>query len=463
MASFDEKALGLLTEFERFTREQQSELLKRLLLKCQPLQLRVLYAELKPLLAIDFASNLPKEVTHRILSYLPAKELCRVTRCNSLWRDRANHNPIWHKLCQLRGWEKFGENQPLSLDNSTVYTIDRPTSPSCKTPPPAFSTGMLQPPTCRWKTIYIRAYYLQKNWETGNYTIAPILRGHREPINDIACNGRVLVSAGSDNCARVWDIKEARCTHVLDTPHTDSVRCVQLVPPKCVTGCADGVVRIFNVNTGACIRNVCIWNANSGKLLQTLRGHTDEIEFLVMRKSYVISTSWDESIRLWDTTSGTCSLTLRGHSEVAYCCQFDDEKVVTGGGDNLIMVWSAHTGECTATLSGHTGEVYCLAFNDEIIASGSADSSVRIWSFRGVCLFTLEEHIGVVRCLHLSGDRLVSGGDRKKIAVWNTKSGKLLNVVHRNPTLLHKLWADETKLITASPEKPGTITIINYW
>ena len=43
------------------------------------------------------------------------------------------------------------------------------------------------------------------------------------------------------------------------------------------------------------------------------------------------------------------------------------------------------------------------------------------------------------------------------------QEGKLLSVIYRNPTLLHLMWADETKLITASPETPGTITMINFW
>ena len=46
---------------------------------------------------------------------------------------------------------------------------------------------------------------------------------------------------------------------------------------------------------------------------------------------------------------------------------------------------------------------------------------------------------------------------------FSIQEGKLLSVVYRNPTLLHLMWADDTKLITASPETPGTITIINYW
>ena len=43
------------------------------------------------------------------------------------------------------------------------------------------------------------------------------------------------------------------------------------------------------------------------------------------------------------------------------------------------------------------------------------------------------------------------------------QTGKLLNVVHRNPSLLHVMWISDTRLITASPESPGVITILNYW
>lgn len=43
------------------------------------------------------------------------------------------------------------------------------------------------------------------------------------------------------------------------------------------------------------------------------------------------------------------------------------------------------------------------------------------------------------------------------------QNGKLLNEVHRQPTKLHLMWINDTKLVTASPEKPGTVTILSYW
>jgi F-box/WD-40 domain protein 7 len=99
-----------------------------------------------------------------------------------------------HKLCVQRGWEKFGEEQPLSIESSTIIT--RPASPSKVPPLPTFhfteQERLLNPKTCRWKSIYIRAFYLRQNWRCGRYTIAPILRGHKEPVNAIDCDGEII-------------------------------------------------------------------------------------------------------------------------------------------------------------------------------------------------------------------------------------------------------------------------------
>ena len=36
------------------------------------------------------------------------------------------------------------------------------------------------------------------------------------------------MSGSSDNTVRVWNVKSNSCVLVLGSPHTDSVRCVQL-------------------------------------------------------------------------------------------------------------------------------------------------------------------------------------------------------------------------------------------
>ncbi|XP_070571050.1 F-box/WD repeat-containing protein 7-like [Ptychodera flava] len=485
--TFEEKATTVVNTFESCNRDQQNEILIKLLLKCQPLQLRFLYAELKPLLAVDFVAYLPKELTEKIFFYLDAKDLCRIACCNKLWRERSNHDPVWQTLCKRKGWLRYGSDADLSAErpfSPDVITSISNTSPTYI--PPNSVQSLV--PICKWKDVYMRAHHLDINWATGKYTVTPLLKGHKEQISSLDSDGKILVSGSQDRTARVWDLHSLQCLHILDG-HTEYVTCLKLKGNIVVTGCSDGIVRAYDVKTGRCLKKlqghtsgveclcfdgqtivsaandktVRVWLYHSGKCQHVLRGHQDDIEFLCMYKDMAVSASWDETLKLWNLKKGICVHTLRGHTEVVYCCQFDKDMIVSGGGDNHIKIWDTETGYCRQTLMGHTGEVYCMKYNSEVIASGSADSTVRLWNHQGICINVMREHIGVVRCLCLYGPRLITGGDRKKIVVWDAKTGEKLNVVHRNPSLLHKMWVNDTKLVTASPESPGAMTVISFW
>lgn len=166
---------------------------------------------------------------------------------------------------------------------------------------------------------------------------------------------------------------------------------------------------------------------------------------------------------MWDIAVGICKQLLISHTEVIYCCACVESRVVSGSGDHSIKLWDIESGHMTKTLSGHTQEVLCIQCAPDSIVSGSADSMIRLWNYSGVCLQILGGHIGVVRCLVLSGDLLVSGGDRKRIILWDIKSGEQLHTVHRQPTLLHRMCITDSKIITASPDSPGTISVVSFW
>ncbi|XP_069773006.1 F-box/WD repeat-containing protein 7-like isoform X2 [Narcine bancroftii] len=466
--------------------EEQNEVLARLFRACQLSQLKEVYDELCPLLSIDFVSTLPQELVERIFSYLSGEDLLRMACCNKSWRECTNTDILWQPLCALKNWLNFGTDKQLFTDGPYCYRSTGLTSPRYNRP--KFSDHTSLSPTCRWKEIYIRACHLNQNWTLGRYTVLPLLRGHQGRVDCLDCDGKWLVSGSSDKTARVWDLFTASCLHVLDN-HTDAVTCVCIKLEVIVTGCADSLIRIFQLETGTCLRalmghssgidQLCfdgtkvvsassdrtlrVWSIQDGRCRKILRGHEDEIQYLTMKEHLIASTSWDHTIRIWDIHRGVCTAFLKGHTEVVNCCQFDCRYVVSGGGDCLVLIWSIDSGKLVHKCQGHVGDVYCLKFNEKSICSGSSDSTIRVWDFTGKCLFIMTEHIGVVRSLHLNGNRLVSGGDRKKILVWNILEGKLVNVIHRNPSLLHKVWINETKIITASPESPGILTILSYW
>ncbi|MBN3285336.1 FBXW7 protein, partial [Polyodon spathula] len=446
----------------------------------------------------DFVLILPPEVSEAVLAFLPPRDLLSAACCSRAWRERANTDSLWQPLCAAEGWLDLYNNQELFGEPQH----------SCSTAeflPPTYSAPCLWQfpwltPTCPWKQVYLRASHLRLNWEGGRYTVVPPLRGHRDRVNCLDCDGRLLVSGSADRTARVWDVRSARCLCVLEG-HTDAVTCVSVKAGVVVTGCADGLLRVFQEGSSACLRvlrghtggaveQLCFdgsrvlsagadwdlrwWSVDDGLCKQVLRGHQDDIQSMVLRGSLAVSSSWDESLRLWDVQGGHCLHRVNSAGVVVLCCQFDGRVLVTGDCDGGVSIYplDRESGELGPALycQGHTSDVitpslplYCLMMDDSVICSGSADSTVRVWSFTGSCLHTLSGHIGVVRCLHLLKGRLLSGGDRKKILVWDVSTGQLLNCVHRNPSLLHAWCVSDTRIVTASPEPPGTLTVLSYW
>ncbi|XP_065828528.1 F-box/WD repeat-containing protein 7-like [Oscarella lobularis] len=448
----------IVATFSSLPIQQQNNFLKEILKLCQPLQLRIVYAELQPLLAVDFARYLSNDLAERIFSWLDVQSLCRASQCSRSWRDRADADHLWRRHCRRRGWLRFG-----SISSSVT----------------------------RWKDVYVRALRLEANWARGRYVVEPILRGHKKRIGCIDCDGRILVSGSADNTARIWDLEGHKCIRVLDS-HSDEVTCIALRNGILVTGCSDGLIRLWNAESGKRLgqftgdpggAGICsmafdgqtlicgtadrgrlqVWSAVEGRHLDTLMGHADEVKCIQLAGSVAISGSWDRTLRVWDLKKGISKHILKRHTEGIFCCQADEEKAVSGGGDGLVVLWDLQKGDALHAMMGHEAEVYCLEYNADVIATGSADSTARLWDHNGFCLHVLEEHIGIVRCLQLFESRLVTGGDQKKLVVWDTQNGDLVNVVHRHSTLLHLLWTDATRIVTASPDSPGTITVLNYW
>lgn len=85
------------------------------------------------------------------------------------------------------------------------------------------------------------------------------------------------------------------------------------------------VLGLCNLDGGylaSCSRDtkICIWNADTGRLTQTLKGHTSAV-FNVIRLSlgnYLASCSDDKTIKIWDLVNEICIRTLIGHTDAVY-------------------------------------------------------------------------------------------------------------------------------------------------
>ncbi|XP_052269309.1 F-box/WD repeat-containing protein 7-like isoform X1 [Dreissena polymorpha] len=472
---------------------------------------------------MDFTECLQPELVDMILSYFTDKELCTFSECCVQWREISNKDHLWyryknnvdmchgvlfwmsrndkcrctlfmqhfniHRLhhCMAKGWLRYGLDGDILTENHLNISMTNVAGNS-----PVFklfvSEGSRLSPLCKWKNIYIRVHHLHKNWRKGRYSVSPLLKGHTEKVTAMACNGKFVVSGSEDKTLRLWDISQATCVRKLDG-HMDTITKIIWKGNTIITGCEDSSLRVIDSNdfrilfslqghsgsvdhmtlvgkvlvTAATDRTIRLWYLPDRKLIHIMRGHEQEVECMCSFGNHVVTGSWDHTLALWDVEHAELVHMYEGHTEVVTCCWYNGERIVSGSADGDLRIWRPSPPKCLHVLQGHEADVYCLAANTSVIASGSSDSTVRVWGFDGKCRYTLNGHLGVVRCLHLCEERLVSGGDQKKVIVWDYKTGEQMNIVHRHPSLLHLMWANETKLITASPERPGTIAVLSYW
>ncbi len=127
-----------------------------------------------------------------------------------------------------------------------------------------------------------------------------------------------------------------------------------------------------------------LWNAETGQLYHTYRGHATEIVCLSFNPhgTMLATGSMDNTARLWDVETGECLHTLLSHNAEIVSLDFDTQgqRIITGSFDNTVKVWDVRNGRCIHTLSGHQGEISSCQFNfaSDLCISGSIDRTCKV-------------------------------------------------------------------------------------
>ena len=63
---------------------------------------------------------------------------------------------------------------------------------------------------------------------------------------------------------------------------------------------------------------------------------------------YVVSGSFDKTVRIWDVESGDCIKTLEGHTFGVNGVSFspNNQYVVSGSNDKTVRIWEVESGDC---------------------------------------------------------------------------------------------------------------------
>jgi WD40 repeat protein len=135
------------------------------------------------------------------------------------------------------------------------------------------------------------------------------------------------------------------------------------------------------IATGSRDDTIRLWDASHGQLIQTLKGHTNDVMSLAFSPTgrTLASASYDRTVRLWDIESGQQLASLVGHSDFVFAVTFhpDGKTLVSGGGDATIRYWDVDSQREIRRLRGQMN-VSCVAFapGGNTLASTAADGNV---------------------------------------------------------------------------------------
>ncbi|GAA5887385.1 hypothetical protein JCM5296_007120 [Sporobolomyces johnsonii] len=245
-------------------------------------------------------------------------------------------------------------------------------------------------------------------WNLAQKRISQVFQGHKSEIYSLVFSpdGRRLVSGSGDKTARMWDLETGSCVFTLaidditiaeNGPVDAGVTSVVLSPDGkfLAAGSLDTVVRI--------------WDAETGQLLDKLKGHKDSVYSVAFSPDgkFLVSGSLDKTLKMWDMATlratlaaagkdapvgeggkTTCLTTLQGHKDYVLSVDIspDGAWIVSGSKDRGVQFWDPKTAKAQFMLQGHKNSVISVAVSDVggLVATGSGDWSARIWSYERI-------------------------------------------------------------------------------
>ncbi|KAK4703317.1 hypothetical protein P7C70_g2902, partial [Phenoliferia sp. Uapishka_3] len=180
------------------------------------------------------------------------------------------------------------------------------------------------------------------------------LVGHLAPITslDFTEPYGVAVTASLDESVRFWDLTTGDELGFL-RGHSGVVKALQVESSVCVTGGADGRIKIWDLDLAEADRAV----PPSG-----VDGVTNSMDGLNIGGSDVFGGGAglvngndegmmrEEGGRPSTEEAGPCVRTLDGHTKAVTSLYFDDSCLVTGSSDRTLRQWDLQTGQCVLTM-----------------------------------------------------------------------------------------------------------------
>jgi WD40 repeat protein len=211
-------------------------------------------------------------------------------------------------------------------------------------------------------------------------------------------------------------------------------------------------------------KTVKIWQAD-GKLLHTLRGHTDGVWSINYSPDgkLLVSSSRDKTVKIWRVSDGKELITLPNKDWVA-CVGFshDGKMVASMEWNGKLRLWDLQ-GQELKSFKTHNAPVLAIHFNPKggMIATASRDGTAKVWSLDGEELVTLRGHKDWVMYVNFSrdGKNLITTSRDKTAKLWNLQGEELATLRGHEDTVSSAVFSSDGKTIATA----GWDAIVRLW
>jgi WD40 repeat protein/tRNA A-37 threonylcarbamoyl transferase component Bud32 len=207
-----------------------------------------------------------------------------------------------------------------------------------------------------------------------------------------------LASGGADGMIRIWNADSGRLLNSIRA-HDSAVTGVAFSP--------DGLL----LASSSWDKSVKIWEAATGTWLRTFPPHAREATRVAFSPDgrMLASSSWDQTIRLSDPATGAEIRTLHWLSKPGHVDPIDslafhpDGKYLAAAPDQFgpggeVKVFDLETGDVVHSLAGHIYGIFQVVFSRDgrRLASCSCDGGLKIWDMAtGQELFSYHNYTGL--------------------------------------------------------------------
>lgn len=254
-------------------------------------------------------------------------------------------------------------------------------------------------------------------WDTTSRTCAFTMSGHTNAVSCVKWLGSNLVYSGShDKTIKTWDISAGgKCIQTLKShahwvnhialstdhvlrrgafDHTLSKQLAKGLAEALRKAAKEAYEKVARLNGRVSERIVTasddftmyLWEPLVlAKPVCRMTGHQKLVNHVLFLPDgrYVVSSSFDNSVKVWDGLKGTFVGTLRGHVAPVYQTAWsaDSRLLVSCSKDTTLKVWDIRTRKLNTDLPGHADEVYAVdwSVDGRRVASGGKDKMVRLW------------------------------------------------------------------------------------